>query len=131
VLWWLLRCGVFCTLVAASYVDTDPVSKVRLFNLSPDTVKAGMTSSANGTKEIASGVAYGLGSDWVPQPTKALAFGFVDDISGKSLTSHSLTPAAPPVGNTNVLLGLQSGSGNFKVQAVPLTDAPEGGTCHP
>ena len=35
------------------------------------------------------------------------------------------------VGNTNVLVGLASGSGEFGIQAISLVDAPEGGTCHP
>ena len=74
-------------------------------------------------------MAYGLGSEWVAQPTQSLVFGFKDDLSGKTLTTHTLTPAKAPIGNTNVLLGLQGGSG--VIQVVPLTDAPEGGTCHP
>ena len=69
---------------AASYVNTGTTSKVRLFNLSPDTSHAGMTSSASGSssKEIATNVAYGLGSSWVPQPSSALVFGFKDDLTG-------------------------------------------------
>ena len=82
--------------IAASYVNTGTTSKVRLFNLSPDTVQAGMASSASGSKEIASDVSYGLGSAWVPQPTAALTYGFKDDLSGKALTTRSLTPATPP-----------------------------------
>ena len=42
-----------------------------------------------------------------------------------------VTPAKAPVGNTNVLAGLAGGNGAFGVQAIPLVDAPEGGTCHP
>ena len=117
--------------IAASYVNTDAHSKVRLFNLSPDTARAGMTSSGSGGKEIASSVAYGLGSPWVTQPSQSLVFGFKDDTSGKTLTTLTLTPEAAPIGNTNVLLGLQGSTGAYTVQAVPLTDAPEGGTCHP
>ena len=41
-----------------------------------------------------------------------------------------VTPAKAPVGNTNVLAGL-AGGGGFGIQAIPLVDAPEGGTCHP
>jgi hypothetical protein len=51
--------------VAASYVQSDTFSKVRLPNLSPDTRSAGMTCSANGSAEIVSGVAFSLGSRWV------------------------------------------------------------------
>ena len=42
-----------------------------------------------------------------------------------------VTPAKAPVGNTNVLVGLVGANGAFGVQAIPLVDAPEGGTCHP
>jgi hypothetical protein len=94
----LLRDGVRFSLcrietIAASYVQTSANSKLRLFNLSPDTKQAGcalkftlrsildllsaskwtslsrMSCSANGTKEIASGVAFGLGSDWATVAT--------------------------------------------------------------
>jgi hypothetical protein len=99
--------------------------------LSPDTKQAGMTCSGNGTNEIASGVDYGLGSDWAAVATASATFGFVDDAEKKVLTSRTITPAAAPIGNTNVLLGLQSGSGTLGIQAVALVDAPEGGTCHP
>ena len=38
--------------IAASYVQSQQTSKVRLFNLSPDTQVAGMSCSANGTQGI-------------------------------------------------------------------------------
>lgn len=117
--------------IAASYVDTDPTSKVRLFNLAPDVKAAGMSCSSNGTKEIASNVDFSVGSDWQPVATESATFTFVDDIGKKTLTSKTLTPAAAPIGNTNVLLGLTSATGDFGIQAVSLVDAPEGGTCHP
>jgi len=117
--------------IAASYVDTDPSSKVRLFNLAPGTAQAGMT--LNG-KQIASNVAYGLGSSWMKVPTASAAFGFVDDTSKKTLTSKTFTPEQAPIGNTEVLLGINSNGGDdetFGMQVVSLVDAPEGGTCHP
>lgn len=116
--------------IAASYIDTDPSSKIRIFNLSPTTEAAGMT--LNG-KEIASSVAYGSGSTWVNVPTAAAQFGFVDDVSRKTLASKAITPAAPPIGNTAMLLGVDNSGDDhaFKVAVVPLVDAPEGGTCHP
>ena len=118
--------------VAASYVQSDSFSKVRLFNLSPDTKSAGMTSTANGTAEIVSGVDYSLGSSWVRVPTAAATFGFVDDGTKKVIATKTLTPGAPPIGNTNVLIGLQgANAGPYTAQAVALQDAPEGGTCHP
>ena len=117
--------------IAASYVQGAKSSKVRLFNLSPDTKAAGMTCSATGAAEIASNIAYGLGSTWVDVPTSAETFGFKDDSSSKSLTTRQVTPQPAPIGNTLVLLGLQGSSGLYDVQVVPLADAPEGGTCHP
>ena len=42
--------------IAASYLQNQANSKLRLFNLSPDTKAAGMACSANGTKELVSGV---------------------------------------------------------------------------
>jgi hypothetical protein len=44
--------------IAASYVQTQSTSKVRLFNLSPDTKAAGMQCSTNGSKALASGTVY-------------------------------------------------------------------------
>ena len=58
-------------IAAASYVQGAQSSKVRLFNLSPSTKSAGLTSSANGTAEIVSEVLYSLGSDWVDVPPLA------------------------------------------------------------
>lgn len=118
--------------IAASYIDTDSTSKVRLFNLSPDTKAAGMSCSANGTSEIASNVAFSLGSQWVPVPTAAATYTFSNDETDKVLATTKLTPAMPPIGNTNMLIGLgDSGSAEFTARVVPLVDAPEGGTCHP
>jgi hypothetical protein len=116
--------------IAASYVDTDNSSKIRLFNLAPGTVQAGMSLIPGGT-EIASGVAYGLGSSWVKVATAPNAFTFIDDVSKKTLISKTVTPAAAPIGNTVVLLGRQQPSGGGGIQVVSLVDAPEGGTCHP
>ena len=139
--------------IAASYVQDSANSKVRLFNLSPDTKQAGMTCSvsraasqlvranshrrirvqANGTKEIASAVDYSLGSEWVTVPTASATYAFKDDSAGTALTGATKTETAPaaPIGFTNMLIGLQKGSGPYEVQVVPLDDAPEGGTCHP
>ena len=118
--------------VAASYVQSDSFSKVRLLNLSPSTQSAGMTCTANGTAELVSGVAYSLGSSWVRVPTAAATFGFVDDKTKTVIVTTRLTPGAPPIGNTLVLIGMQGAPvDQFKLQAVALADAPEGGTCHP
>ena len=92
-----------------------------------------MTCSVNGTVEIASKIDYSLGSTWVTVPTASATYGFIDDSTGKSIATRTETPPAAPLGSTNMLIGLQSGGagGAFPVQAVPLADAPEGGTCHP
>ena len=55
----------------------------------------------------------------------------LDDLSKKTLATKTVTPATAPIGNTNVMLGLQSVTGSYGIQVVPLVDAPEGGTCHP
>lgn len=122
--------------IAASYVQPGNSAKVRLFNLSPDTRVAGMASSANGSKPIATNVAFSLGSDWVNVPASSQTFTFTDDMTSKVLTTKTETPPAAPLGYTNILLGMQkqssgaSGSG-LGMQVVPLQDAPEGGVCKP
>ena len=117
--------------IAASYVQTDTSSKVRLFNLSPDTKVAGLACSANATSEIATNVQYSLGSKWVTVPTASLSFAAFDDITKTKLTSRQETPPSAPLGFTNMLIGLQKGSGVTAIQLVPLADAPEGGVCKP
>ena len=105
---------------------------MRLFNLSPDTKQAGMSCYANGTAELASKVDYSLGSDWVPVTSASATYNFHDDSSGgKSLVTRTEAAAAPPLGTTTMLVGLQAATGPYGIQAIPLQDAPEGGTCHP
>lgn len=116
--------------IAASYVQSQNTSKVRLFNLSPDTKVAGMSCSASGT-ELAKNVRYSLGSTWFPVPTESATFTAKDDLTGKVLVSRNETPPDAPIGYTNMLIGLQGGSGETAVQMVPLNDAPEGGVCKP
>jgi hypothetical protein len=97
--------------------------QVRLFNLSPDTEVAGMACSANGTVEIASGVRYSLGSKWYDVPTAAATFTILDDITAKKLVSRQETPPSAPLGFTNMVIGLQKGSG-AQVQAFPCVHGP-------
>ena len=117
--------------IAASYVQSQNTSKVRLFNLSPDTKVAGMICSADGATELASNVRYSLGSTWHEVPTESASFTAKDDLTGKVLVSKTETPPAAPLGYTNFLVGLQGGSGDLVAQMVPLADAPEGGVCKP
>jgi hypothetical protein len=118
--------------IAASYVQGAGGSKVRLFNLAPGVQSAGLRCSGNGSAEIAKGVAFSLGSNWMPVASGAAAvFGLVDDTTNTALTTLKLTPSIG-LGNTIVLLGLPAEGGEqFAITAVPLVDAPEGGTCHP
>ena len=59
---------------------------------------AGMSCSANGTTEIATNIAFSLGSEWQPVPTVSATYTFKDDISKKTLTTKTLTPATAPIG---------------------------------
>ena len=54
-----------------------------------------------------------------------------DFYNGKTLLTKTETPPAAPLGYTNMLIGLQGGSGATAAQIVPLADAPEGGVCKP
>jgi len=139
--------------VADLYLMVDRCCEQRLFNLSPNTKVAGMSCSANGTKEVASDVQYSLGSDWYDVPTVASTFSVHDDLSGSVITTRQETPPAAPIGMnttalsslgcvftpmvlcvagfTNMLIGLQGAGGPTGVQLVPLADAPEGGLCKP
>ena len=121
----------FFETIAASYVQSASTSKVRLFNLSPDTKAAGLTSSLNGTTELASNVQYSLGSSWVNVATAATTWGVIDDLTKKKLATFRHTPPAAPLGFSNMLIGLQAGKGATAIRVVPLADAPEGGVCHP
>ena len=123
---WLTECSCVC--LCRRYVQGANTSKVRLFNLSPDTQSSGMTV---GGVAAASNIQYSLGSAWVPVPSTSAAFTFTDSTSKKTLVRKTVTPPAAPLGFTNVLLGLQNGAGDLGVQVVSLVDAPEGGTCHP
>ena len=54
--------------------------------MSPNTKVAGMSCSANGTKEVASDVQYSLGSDWYDVPTVASTFS-VHDVNRHDLAA--------------------------------------------
>ena len=76
-----------------------------------------------GTAEIASGVRYSLGSKWYDVLAAAATFTIVDDLTTKKLVSRKETPPSAPLGFTNMLIGLQKGSG-AKVQAFPCVRGP-------
>lgn len=118
--------------IAASFVQPqNTTAKVRLFNLSPDTQSAGMSSSTNGDMEIVKNVAFSLGSSWVDTSKATATYTILDDTTTRTINSRSITPPAFGVW-TNMLIGLQkSGKVGQQLQVVPLVDAPEGGRCHP
>lgn len=120
--------------IAASYVpQKNGSASVRLFNLSPDTKVAGMSSSQGGPN--ISQVKYGLSSDWLPFPVGAQSFQFFDDDASppKPILQKPGTLSGPPVGETQFLMGLQDpqASEALKLSALLLLDAPEGGLCKP
>ena len=121
--------------IAASFVQPNNITaKVRLFNLSPDTKSAGMSSSATGAEEIVNDVAFSLGSQWVDVSKTTATYTILDDSAGsKARPIHSSSIAPPAFGVwTNMLIGLQKGGGaGVQLQVVSLVDAPEGGRCHP
>ena len=112
--------------IASSYVQDVP--KFRLFNLSPDTKDAGMST---GGQKLASNVHYSLGSQWCAVPNASATYEFTDDLKKKKIATKVEAPPTNGLGATNMLLGLQAGSGLVRVNVVPLVDAPEGGVCKP
>ena len=44
-------------------------------------------------------------------PASSQTFTFTDDLTSKSLLTKTETPPAAPLGYTNMLIGLQGGSG--------------------
>ena len=119
--------------IAASYVPpATGDASVRLFNLSPDTKLAGMTSDGAGAATI-SLVHFSLGSKWEGFPLGRQSFTIVDDdpTPSKTILRVSQSPAGPPIGSTLFLLGLQQAQGGLGLQTSLLNDAPEGGVCKP
>ena len=111
---------------------------VRLFNLAPDIKRAGMASSTAGSPHVAD-VKYGLGSQWESFEQGAQTFSFFDDTHSPAVKvlSATGTPARPPIGSTQFLLGLLGGGAKGPPSSVTalssrlLHDAPEGGVCKP
>ena len=115
--------------IAASYVQPGSEGSLRLFNLSPDTKRAGVALAG---KSLATDVAFSLGSPWSTVPAKSETFDFTDSATGKTLLSKIETPPRAPIGTTSFLLGEQKpASADMGIQVVALNDAPEGGKCHP
>jgi len=103
--------------IAASYVQKGTGGKVRLFNLSPDTKVAGMGITSGAAKTLATNVQYSLGSNWFPVPVTSQTYDFTDDLTKKVLTTRVETPPPNPLGFSNILIGLQKGSGTKVIQA--------------
>ena len=146
--------------IAASYPPATGLASVRLFNLSPDTKTAGMTSDGAGAATISS-VPYSLGSKWESFALGQQIFRIVDDFASPAVpvrrpskptpcsagaratskptirvcvlqvVSVEEAPAGPPIGSTMFLLGLRKQQGAVGPQALLLNDAPEGGVCKP
>lgn len=110
--------------IAASYVPFSSGSGARLFNLSPDTVSAGM--QVNG-QALVDSVKYTLGSVWAAIPVASATFTIFNDAGKAVLTSDTFTPPPNPFVFTNFLIGLNNAStgSKFACRAVPLIDAPE------
>lgn len=51
-------------------------------------------------------IPYSLGSAWVTVSSGSATYSFTDDSLSKTLVSKTETPAAAPLGTTNVLVGL-------------------------
>ena len=109
--------------IAASYVPVASGSGVRLFNLSPDTASASMSS---GGSTLVSDVKYSIGSIWASIPAAKATFAVTDYTTGKSLATDTYTAPPAPFVFTNFLIGLQNATdAAYKTQLVPLVDAPE------
>ena len=110
--------------IAASYVPVDGVTGVRLFNLSPDTMLAGMTRNGN---PLIDKVHYTLGSGWEIVKDDQATFAAFNDANKAPLGSDTTSPPSPPFVFTNFLIGLNNVSSGspFATRMVPLIDAPE------
>ena len=122
---WPLNFDTGVEAIAASYVSPPAGSSgVRLFNLSPNTVMAGLTRDG---QTVANGVSFCTGSDWTPMDTSTKPFE-IDDFdaatgTGTPLLTQSWTP--PEGASTVFLLGAQnSSSTEWGPRWLNLTDAP-------
>jgi len=122
---WPPNYGAAVETIAASYVPPEQRSGVRLFNLSPDSVAAGM-KIANVT--AVRNIKYSTGSPWVPVDVESTEFEAFVDSTEADLCSVTVTPPEPPLVFTNFLLGLArgvNGSSPFSARLLPAIDAPE------
>lgn len=112
--------------IAASYVPAAPgYSGVRLFNLMPDVVSAGM--EGNG-KNLVDGVKFTLGSIWAPITSQeSMTFTAFDDQTNKNLATSTFQAPPSPYVFSQFLIGLANASSNsaFAPAMIPLIDAPE------
>jgi hypothetical protein len=119
---WPPRVGTNIETIAASYVQPISGSGVRLFNLSPDTVAAGLKRDGS---TLVNHVDYTIGSGWAPVPSDSATFAVFDDKSGKTLVTGTFTPPEAPQVFTEFLIGMNNATGAYGPQLVPLLDAPE------
>lgn len=110
--------------IAASYVPIESGAAVRLFNLSPDTINAGM--KANGAI-LVDDVPYAQGSYWAFTTASQTNFTAFDDATMAPIATITTTPPPAPMVFTNFLVGLhtEKPSSPFATQLIPLLDAPE------
>ena len=117
----VLLIGAGAEAIANSFTKpADGEAEVRLFNLSPDTKTASM--SVDG-KEIATDVAFTLGSDWFAMDSSTHKYSVTESGSSKVVATFSQTP---PIGASSVfLIGAQAATApGFKTTTVFLVDNP-------
>jgi hypothetical protein len=96
---------------------------VRLFNLSPDTESADMSS---GGQTLVTDIKYTLGSVWATIPAASASYTVTNHKTGAVLATDTYTAPPAPFVFTNFLIGMANATdATYKTQLVPLVDAPE------
>jgi len=109
--------------IAASYVPVASGSGARLFNLSPDTQAASMSS---GGKTLAQDIIYADGSVWAAVPVGSADYTVSNFVTNEVLAKNTFSAPPAPFVFTNFLIGLSNTTESaYKTQLVALVDAPE------
>jgi hypothetical protein len=109
--------------IAASYPPAKSGSGVRLFNLSPDTPSADMSS---GGVTLVLDILYSLGSVWAPISNGTSSYTATNSATGAVIATDSFTAPPAPYVFTNFLVGLANTTdATKKARLVALVDAPE------